>query len=366
MGRRNLTLQEAKNFTAELFDRPDQAEKAARIIKGIQEARSSRISDIATVMEGDMRANDKMIHRFLSVTDTKEALNRLYYEPAPFIIGDITEIARKQAIRTSYVGKLKDGKTRGFDLLVLAFPYQGRAIPFHSITYSSKTISQQAGNSRNWEHRRAFRRLKGLIGDVPIVLDREFSYESMLADCLEEEVKFVIRLNIASGVNFTDKDGDPVALTISTGQAVIHKGIYYKGNPKIKINLAGYWQGGFKEPLWVITNLDKPEEALEIYKSRMKIEESFKDLKSLLKLDKIMNKSQQYLEKMIDMVMIAYAIGLLIGESVREAVYGEKKAKNYSGLFIFLKHLKHIAVKTINQAIATALALFHSIVRGIV
>ncbi len=366
MGRRNLTISEAKSFTEELFDREDQAEKAACIIKGIHEAQSSRISDIAAVMEGDIRANDKMIHRFLRVADTKEALNRLYYEPTPFVIGDITEIERRQAKKTAYVGKLKDGKTRGFDLLTLAFPYQGRTIPFHSITYSSKTISQKAGNSRNWEHRRALRKLKGLIEDVPIVLDREFSYESLLEDCLAEEVKFVIRLNIGSGVNFTDRDGDKIALTIEQGKTVIRKDIYYRGNPKVKVNLIGYWQGGFREPLWIITNLGNPEDALEIYKSRMKIEESFKDLKSLLGLDRIMNKSQEYLEKMIDMVMLAYAIGLLIGESIRQTAYGEKRSKNYSGLFIFLKHLRHIATITINAAIASALALFKSIVVGTV
>ncbi len=366
MGRRNLTHGEARSFTRELFDREEQAEKAARIIQGIHQAQSSRISDIAGVMEGDVRANDKMIHRFLRVTDTKEALNRLYYDPAPFIIGDVTEIARPQAKKTSYVGKLKDGKTRGFDILALGFPYQGRAIPFHSLTYSSRTISQQAGNSRNWEHRRALRRLKELIEDVPIVLDREFSYESLLEDCLAEEVKFVIRLNVGSKVHFTDQDGDPVALAIHVGERVIHKGIYYRGNRKVKVNLIGYWKEGFKEPLWVVTNLEKPEEALEIYKSRMKIEESFRDLKSLLRLDKVMNKSQEYLEKMIDMVMLAYAIGLLIGESIRGTSYKGKKAQSYSGLFIFLKHLRQIATATITAAIASALALFKSMVTGFV
>jgi hypothetical protein len=50
---------------------------------------------------------------------------------------------------------------------------------------------------------------------------------------------------------------------------------------------------GFKEPLWIITNLE-PLEGLRIYKARMKIDESFKDLKSLLNLEKIMNKKREY------------------------------------------------------------------------
>jgi hypothetical protein len=47
MGRRNLSLGEIKSFTEALFDKKDQAEKAARIIPGIQEDRSPRISDIS-------------------------------------------------------------------------------------------------------------------------------------------------------------------------------------------------------------------------------------------------------------------------------------------------------------------------------
>ena len=105
---------------------------------------------------------------------------------------------------------------------------------------------------------------------------------------------------------------------------------------------------------------------MEIYKSRKKIEESFKDLKSLLKLDKIMNKSQEYLEKMIDMVMLACAFGLLIGESIRETSYKGKKAENYSGLFIFLKHLRQIPLATIVAAISSALILFKSLVSVVV
>ncbi|MFV2045203.1 MAG: hypothetical protein ACC700_18465, partial [Anaerolineales bacterium] len=56
----------------------------------------------------------------------------------------------------SPVGWLKDGKTRGFSLLVLTTPFRGRAIPFSFVSYSSETIQHQAG-SRNLEHARAFR-----------------------------------------------------------------------------------------------------------------------------------------------------------------------------------------------------------------
>ncbi|MDQ1317524.1 MAG: hypothetical protein QG588_1176 [Candidatus Poribacteria bacterium] len=58
------------------------------------------------------------------------------------------------------------------------------------------------------------------------------------------------------------------------------------------MNLIGRLEKGFSEPIWVISNLP-PEEALRIYRSRMKIDESFRDLKNLLSLEKIMNKKQE-------------------------------------------------------------------------
>jgi hypothetical protein len=55
-------------------------------------------------------------------------------EDAEFVIGAPTEIERPHAWKTEYVGKLKDGKTRGFWSLILATPYRGRAIPYGMVT----------------------------------------------------------------------------------------------------------------------------------------------------------------------------------------------------------------------------------------
>jgi hypothetical protein len=58
-----------------------------------------------------------------------------------------------------------------------------------------------------------------------------------------------------------------VTLTISPGEKVFYRGLYYKG--KIKVNVAGKWDKGFKEAIWIITSLD-PEEGLLIYEERGK------------------------------------------------------------------------------------------------
>jgi transposase len=107
-----------------------------------------------------------------------------------------------------------------------------------------------------------------------------------------------------------------------------------------------------------------PQEAIEIYRLRMKIEGSFRDLKDMLNIDKIMNQKQENMEKMVSMVLLSYSIGLLIGETIRESIYTEKKRKLYSGLHILLKRKVSIFGDTLKAIINSAFLVFSSIVWG--
>jgi len=354
-----ITEDNIKRFADQCFDR--ESEKASRIIKGILDARSPRISDISNEMDGNPDANYKTIQRFLSDNDPKEALHRLYDEESPYVLGDPTDIERTQAKKTGYVGKLKSKKL-GFQVMILSNPYRGRAIPFSFITYSSKTIGDQL-SSRNMEHGKAIGELKKLLGGKILVMDREFSYEGMFEEAVVAGIHFVIRLNVGNKPTILNETGGKVSLTVGIGEEVHYRGVYYKG--KIKVNLAGKWEKGFSEPIWVISSED-PALALEIYSYRMKIDESFRDLKNLLDMDKIMNKKQVNMEKMVAMMLIAYSIGFLIGEQIRDRAYTGKKWKLYSGLFILLKRKFSLAREALAHAIDCAYMLFSRIVFGYV
>ena len=370
-------------FARLLFDREDQALKAARIMQAILEARSPRLSDISQRMPGKPAANYKEIQRFLNATDPRVALLRLFQEEAPFVIGDPTEMPRPQARKTPYVGILKDGKTPGFWLLLLATPYRGRAIPFSFVTYSSRTIADKA-DSRNLEHCRAFAEIKALLGEKPLVLDREFSYLGLLENLAAEEVNFVIRLHLGSHPpTFINAEGRRIKLTVPQGKKRIYYQLYYKGN--VAVNVIGVWRKGFQRPLWVMTSL-LPEEGLAIYLARMKLEESLKDLKSLLMLDKVMNKLQENMEKMVALLLMSYTIGLLVGESIRDHMYGlhegperaasptdhgtsraKGKGKHwalYSGLFVLLKQKILIASDVLQGIIRAVQRSFARLVLG--
>jgi hypothetical protein len=196
---------------------------------------------------------------------------------------------------------------------------------------------------------------------------------------LEEQVNWVIRLNLrANPPKFYDEDGQVVALTISPGETVIHHHVWYIG--KVRVNLIGTWKKGFSDPLWVMTNLEA-KRGLQIYFARMKIDETFKDLKSLLGLIKLMNKRQVYMEKMLALLLLTFTIGLLVGEEIRDLLYGEpiieneqvpdkeripgstvlkqgKKWRRYSGLFVLLKQKWSFTVDQKNIILSAAFDTF--------
>lgn len=371
-------------FAQFLFDSKDLARKGAPILKAILEAQSPRLSEIAQKMPGKPAANYKHIQRFLATTDPRLILLRLFQVNAPFVLGDPTEMPRPHAWRTSYVGTLMDGKTKGFWLLTLATPFRGRALPFHFVTYSSKTIGDEE-SSRNLKHLRALAAIKELIGEKPLVFDREFSYLELLDNLRAERVHFVIRLNLGSHPpELTDANKHSIALTIAPEETEIYRQLSYKG--RVPLNGIGVWKKGLSEPLWVMTDL-KPELGLDIYFRRMKIDESFRDLKNLLHLDQLMNQKPAHMEKMIALMMLAYSIGLLTGEAVRDAVYGEpirgktsvlpseqipdqpqlrqsKKWKLYSGLFILLKQKLELPLKRRRKIYRQVLAVFTGLIQN--
>jgi hypothetical protein len=366
-------------FAQQLFADRTTARQASEIMEGIMEACSPRLSDIAARMKGKESASYKRIQRFLQDNDPQEALRTLFNEEADFVIADPTEIERPHADQTEYVGTLMDGQTKGFWMLTLATPLRGRAIPFHFLTYSSRTIEDQP-SSRNLEHFKAIQEIQQLIGSRPIVFDREFSYQELLHSLVDEEVHFVIRLNMGANPPLFYYDAERKQrlklLVAPINKPQIYRQVYYMG--EVCLNVIGIWRYGFKEPMWIITNMD-PEAGLALYFQRMKIEICFRDLKSLLHIDKVMNKSQVYLNKMLAMLMLAYAISLLVGEAIRDVQYAQVIPHElnllavpsvnqrsrwflYSGPFLLLKQRYRLHQSVLRQIVRAALFIFAQLI----
>jgi len=132
--------------------------------------------------------------------------------------------------------------------------------------------------------------IKELVGETPLVFDWEFSAQRWLEALEEAGCEWMVRLN----TNERGEDyrraaaggGDPL------GDRKRREAPDGGGLPPpragVKVNVSGIWPKDQREPLWVMGSL-KPDRLVEVYEERMKIEQTFKDSKSLLDMEKVMN-----------------------------------------------------------------------------
>lgn len=371
-------------FWRHLVDDEKLVKIGAEITKAFLEAQSPRLTNISEKMAGSSERGYKAIQRFIERVNLQKLVMRFYQEDADFVLGDPTEMVRYKAPWTSYVGTLSDGNTPGYWLMVLSTPFRGRSLPFSFVVFSSRTIGEQV-TSRNQEHFRCFEQVKALLGDRPLVLDREFSYQELMEILYIEQIQFVIRLNLGDQrkqPRLIDAEGVPLKLCIRPGETVIRRNVRYLGT--VKVNLVGFWRKSLAKPLWIMTTLE-PKLGLEIYLKRMKIEETFRDWKDLLQLTKLMNKKQSHLEQMIALSMLVYIAGVWLGEAIRDVVYGKlciSQLENallnrpsvdvnahpkwllYSGLFVLLKQKPRLPARQLEAVSQAAANAFASLIFG--
>jgi len=222
----------------------------------------------------------------------------------------------------------------------LAQPYQGRAIPVYMGIYSEATLNGE-GWSRNLAWRSFVWEALGYVEPETVwVFDREFSFAGWLEDMEDAGVRYAVRL---FGVRFAEQaakqkayledkghgtaylEGRRLPLVVSKRGQVVWEGVRYRVvasrrehrvDSVSEVNVVGVWERGHREPLWVMRNLP-PGELLETYKQRMKIEEAFRDLKGYLRMEGVMSKTLENTEETLRLLAFAYALGLVVGETMR-------------------------------------------------
>ncbi len=329
------------------------AELIGSMIWSFQQTRRLRISSISAALPGNYETNYKKITRMLNkldVSQLSEALLTFIDSTSKMILLDFTEMVRKGANKTNYVGYLKDGKTHGYNILALSVPFKGRSKVIFADIISSSTIDQT--NIGKWKFlQNALQPLFDLLCNKIIIADRELSNEEMIKFFTTRQIHYAIRLKVNSGrhtVNITDKKYRKIDISITRGSKKNWKEVYYKGN--VKVNIAAEWQSNMHEALYVITNCE-PCEGLKYYKKRMKIEESFKDIKDKLGFTKLMNKTVNNLHKLLLIGLIAYNLLILIGEIVRNQVLSKRERLKFSGLHVLLNMIYSYTRHKLRKAI---------------
>ena len=78
--------------------------------------------------------------------------------------------------------------------------------------------------------------IKDLVGETPLIFDREFSAQRWLKALEEAGCEWVVRLNTKSKVKLKDAEGEEVPLFVGEGEREQMEGVYYRG--EVKVNVA--------------------------------------------------------------------------------------------------------------------------------
>jgi len=177
-------------------------------------------------------------------------------------------------------------------VLVASFPCQGRSIPFCVETFEyGKLVTSQ-----NQIEREFFARLHREFGQqrvLILVMDRGYASVQYLSDFQKQEQLYIIRGCSNVTVEYQEA-GQAKRISLGRlshrqGAATRYRRVAYHGKEKVLVDIIVYREKGFKEPWFLIVPAGvedrlPTEQVVQWYRTRMRIEVTFRDFKSHLGL----------------------------------------------------------------------------------
>jgi len=314
----------------------------AQVIVALFQVRSFTLRDIASLMYGDVNVKHKLkkLKNFLDGLELDYQFWKAY-------VKTIFCLPYFQLGKRKYITLLIDATTLRDDFWILgvSISYRGRAIPIYQKIW--KGVNESYDYWGRVEE--VMKRLKDILPTkykYEIIADRGFQGNKLLEICKKIKWDYVIRINRM--YRMKTKDGGEY-IQLSLFPDGFYKGVVLgKGNPISDINVVvkSTSVDGVEKARWYLaTNLGNCEQVIEDYSGRMWIEESYKDLKGILKWEtytrKIPHKGR--LEKLIVLSSLSYALQLCIGSSID--IPGSEEDKTS-----VVKRFQHIIVSAWRKA----------------
>jgi len=231
---------------------------------------------------------------------------------------------------TMFDAALPSGERVRYQVLRIAVPRKGRALPLLQLAYDRDDLNPN--KSQNQIEQDA---LLALVRALPtsvrpvILADRGFHRAGFLAWCQRHDLDYVVR--IRKGTCITEADDGRWKLgeeALKPGELRFLKsvryGLYHGGPRELRINLPLCWKVPKsrarnprrkqpEEPWYLATSLDDPKSAASWYWQRGWIEQSFKDAKGRFGLKRVRVGSPERLGRLLMALTIALTWLTLMG-----------------------------------------------------
>lgn len=293
------------------FLRQSQLKTLTKITTAALKSSFSSLSQLARSIKSHAKPRHKIkqLDRFLS--NPHISIHKIQQTLASFIVPS----------NEPFVIAVDWTEIRGFMCLVAGRISKGRALPFCLLTYP-KGNPPLCQNELEENFLHILKNTLPSSSNLPYIItaDRGFGYRQLLGCLLRLGMKFVIRIRGTLRVRHK-------------GQFITLREIFSNSRPPCKVrrvllndempflNLVYGYERGAKEPWYLVTNLDRTAyEIVDIYKKRMRIEETFRDIKwarGIADLGELKMKREYNLNMLLTVMMVVYFVVYLSGISAR-------------------------------------------------
>jgi transposase len=248
------------------------------------------------------------------------------------------------------------------DIQVLtgSYPVEGRAIPLAMATF-------EYGELHSSQNRLEEEFLRQLAGTLPRearlvwIMDRGYGRVAFLAVCRQEHWLFIIR-GLAKVIVEYQEEGKVKRASLGRlphrqGAACRYRNVLYQGTQKERIDIIVYREKGFKEPWFLLVPADSEEmlptdAVVQLYRSRMRIETSFRDFKSWLGVRglRLKVRKAERLNRLLTGLALGYILLLALGA-------GRLAQQLRREMEILRKHARHGTRRTLSRLFVALLVV---------
>jgi len=200
-------------------------------------------------------------------------------------------------------------------VLAFSIPYHKRAIPLYWTVVSPDDYSPHV------LERESIRRFlmavpRRLRPKLVFVADRGFADVEFFRFLMKLRIKFVIRICGKVFINSRRYKGWVKRIPLSPGKVRwLPDVVYHRAKPMTVNLLLKYEQD---DPLYIATTIDCAETVLRTYARRMRIEESFRDIKDGLLFKRLRLSRADKVGKMLLAGVLVYLFALMIGSQAEK------------------------------------------------
>jgi hypothetical protein len=264
---------------------------------------------------GEVKARYKRLHRFLD--NPRFRTEQLSAGLLRLAAGESCPALVPVLVDQTAIGDIQ--------VLTGSYPVEGRAIPLALATFEYGELP----SSQNRLEEDFLRRLAGALpreSRLVWIMDRGYGRVALLVVCREEHWLFIIRGRSAVTVEYQD-EGKMRRMSLGRlphrqGIACRYRGALYQGAKRERVDIIVYREKGFKEPWFLLVPADSEESlptetVVRLYRSRMRIEVSFRDFKSWLGVRglRLKVRKAERLNRLLTGLALGYILLLALGES---------------------------------------------------